>query len=56
MSVSKARKDLPAEFVALCAKHNGITATRRQMSKFRNGYGALARAEGTSTRRQPPGK
>ena len=43
------------EFAALCLKH-GIQPTRRQFSKFRNGYGALARAEGTSTRKAPPGK
>ena len=49
------RKDVPAEFVAMCDKHN-IPATRRQLSKFRNNYGALARAAGTSDRRMPPGE
>jgi hypothetical protein len=43
------------EFVALCEKH-GVKPTSRQVSKLRNGYGALARALGLSTREAPPGK
>ena len=43
------------EFAAICRQH-GIAPTRRQFSKFRNGYGALARAVGTSKRTPPPGK
>jgi len=43
------------EFVAIC-KANNVQPTRRQASKYRNGYGALARAVGTSTRKMPPGK
>lgn len=43
------------EFRDLCALH-GVHPTRRQYSKFTNGYGALARATGKSTRKSPPGK
>ena len=33
----------------------GVKHTRRQFSKYRNGYGALRLAEGTSKRIAPPG-
>lgn len=40
------------EFKSFCEKA-GVNATARQASKFRNGYGAAARAAGVSNRRDP---
>ena len=41
-----------SEFVALCEQH-GVKPTRRQFSKYRNGYGALADKVGTHQPRGP---
>jgi hypothetical protein len=52
---------LSPEFIKACEKATAdlgvkVEPTRRQFSKYRNGYGLLARADGTSTRKSPPGK
>ncbi len=45
---------LQPEYIEAC-KQAGVQPTRRQWSKYRSGYGALARALGVSNRRTPPG-
>ena len=55
LSAGTVRMEQTQEFKDLCALH-GVQPTRRQYSKFTNGYGALARATGKSTRKAPPGK
>lgn len=43
---------LDTEFQTICADAD-VKPTRRQASKFRNGYGKAARSVGKNTRRDP---